>query len=317
MNIPFFSIIVPVYGVEEYLPKCVESLICQSYQNFEIILVDDGSPDACPRLCDDFAQRNQRVKVIHKDNGGLSSARNAGIDVAKGDYIIFVDGDDYWRMTDSLSALRERIEKYQEDLVLYRCVKQEGEVIEPCRTPYDLTVVDNGDKMHTLLHLCDSGNVPGAAWIMCVKKSLIDRLHLRFKQGITAEDYDWVMQLLYHANSIGAINDIIYVYVNRPNSITKSAKPSGVLGISYAIQRWIELGNRPDCLDVYLAKVFLLSLMNYSHLSTLERCELKGCVDRDSQILKIAGMKMFAIPYQLLGPYYLGRLVARLYSLRS
>ncbi|MDY2590818.1 MAG: glycosyltransferase, partial [Agathobacter sp.] len=89
------SVIVPVYKVEEYLDECVKSIISQSYSNLEIILVDDGSPDKCPELCDLWTTKDNRIKVVHKCNGGLSSARNAGLDIACGDYISFVDSDDY------------------------------------------------------------------------------------------------------------------------------------------------------------------------------------------------------------------------------
>lgn len=89
------SIVIPVYKVELYLEKCIESIINQTYKNLEIIIVDDGSPDNCPKICDEYAQKDNRIKVIHKENGGLSDARNAGIDVAAGKYIAFVDSDDY------------------------------------------------------------------------------------------------------------------------------------------------------------------------------------------------------------------------------
>ena len=90
------SIIIPVYKVEDYLSDCVESVLAQTYRNFELILVDDGSPDNCPQMCDDFATRDSRIRVIHKENGGLSSARNAGIDIARGEYLAFLDSDDLW-----------------------------------------------------------------------------------------------------------------------------------------------------------------------------------------------------------------------------
>lgn len=93
---PLISVIIPVYKVEDYLTACVESVLAQTYQNFEIILVDDGSPDNCPQMCDEFAARDSRIRVIHKPNGGLSSARNAGIDGAKGEYLAFLDSDDLW-----------------------------------------------------------------------------------------------------------------------------------------------------------------------------------------------------------------------------
>jgi len=96
MNFQLISVIIPVYKTEPYLKQCVESVLAQTYSNMEIILVNDGSPDNCPAICDEFAARDSRIRVIHKENGGLSSARNAGIDVANGDYLAFLDSDDLW-----------------------------------------------------------------------------------------------------------------------------------------------------------------------------------------------------------------------------
>ena len=93
---PFFSIIVPVYKVEKYLNQCVSSILEQDFKDFELILVDDGSPDGCPAICDELAITDERIKVIHKINGGLSDARNAGLAIASGDYVIFLDSDDFW-----------------------------------------------------------------------------------------------------------------------------------------------------------------------------------------------------------------------------
>lgn len=95
MKKPLISVIVPIYNVESYLNRCVESIVNQTYQNLEIILVDDGSPDNCPQICDDWARKDSRIKVIHKENGGLSDARNAGMNIATGEYISFIDSDDY------------------------------------------------------------------------------------------------------------------------------------------------------------------------------------------------------------------------------
>lgn len=92
---PLISVIVPIYNVEKYLARCVDSIVNQTYKNLEIILVDDGSPDRCPKMCDDYAEKDSRIKVVHKKNGGLSDARNAGMAVATGEYISFIDSDDY------------------------------------------------------------------------------------------------------------------------------------------------------------------------------------------------------------------------------
>ena len=122
MTEPLISIIVPVYRVESYLSRCVDSLLAQTYQNLEIILVDDGSPDQCPQICEDYAKKEERIHVIHQENRGLSGARNAGIDVAKGEYLAFVDSDDY--VSDDYIQ------------VMYDAIKATGCAISQCRFIY-------------------------------------------------------------------------------------------------------------------------------------------------------------------------------------
>ena len=101
------SIVVPVYKVEDYLPNCIKSITNQTHTDFELILVDDGSPDRCGHICDQFAARDPRIRVIHKKNGGLSSARNTGVAAASGDYILFLDSDDTWASDDFLARVAE------------------------------------------------------------------------------------------------------------------------------------------------------------------------------------------------------------------
>ena len=116
--IPKVSIVVPMYGVEPFLNKCVDSLLAQSLHDIEIILVDDGSPDRCGEMCDEYAKRDKRVVVIHKSNGGLSDARNKGLDVAKGDYVMFVDSDD-WIELETCSIIIGLAVKYEVDVVSF------------------------------------------------------------------------------------------------------------------------------------------------------------------------------------------------------
>ena len=115
-NDPVISVIVPIYKVEQYLDKCVRSIISQTYTNLDIILVDDGSPDRCGEMCDSFAEADSRIRVIHKKNGGLSSARNAGMKIAKGTYWAFVDSDD-WIHRDYLKAMLDAAEKYEPSII--------------------------------------------------------------------------------------------------------------------------------------------------------------------------------------------------------
>ena len=103
---PLISVIIPVYNVERYLDECIKSIVNQTYENLEIILVDDGSPDNCPRMCDDWAKKDERIRVIHKENGGLASARNAGMNICTGEYISFVDSDDWMELNAYESLLK-------------------------------------------------------------------------------------------------------------------------------------------------------------------------------------------------------------------
>lgn len=112
---PKISVIVPVYKVENFLDRCVESIVGQTYENLEIILVDDGSPDNCPAMCDKWAEKDGRIKVIHKENGGVSSARNAALDIVSGDYICFVDSDD-WIDPGMYEFLYKNSQKYDADI---------------------------------------------------------------------------------------------------------------------------------------------------------------------------------------------------------
>ena len=133
------SIIVPVYKVERELDRCVKSLLGQTYQNIEIILVDDGSPDCCPEMCDEFARQDNRVKVVHKKNGGLSDARNAGLKVASGEYILYVDSDDYIDI-DSCERFMKARNNENIDIIVGNAImeKKDGNELikEICRTSY-------------------------------------------------------------------------------------------------------------------------------------------------------------------------------------
>ena len=131
---PKFSLIVPVYRIEEYLPKCIDSVLAQTCQDFELLLIDDGSPDGCGKICDDYAARHpDRIRAVHQPNGGAGAARNHGIRLSHGEYLLFVDGDDYLS-PDFLAALTEVIEKTPADLVLF------GALVERDGRP---TIIDN------------------------------------------------------------------------------------------------------------------------------------------------------------------------------
>lgn len=208
------SIIVPIYCVEQYLNKCIESIINQTYKNIEIILVDDGSPDMCPKICDDFAQKDKRIKVIHKINGGLSSARNAGLDIAMGEYVAFVDSDD-WINENYIECLYELCER--EKCEIAQCGFQKVIDEDNCcqmekRNSFFFTGREFSYATYNLLSWqCN------LVWNKLYKKNLFNEI--RFPVGRIHEDDLTTYKIIWKASRIGYISSKLYYYRQRVDSI--------------------------------------------------------------------------------------------------
>ena len=216
MKFELISVIVPVYNVEKYLDKCLESIVNQSYKNLDIILVDDGSPDKCPEMCDQWAKRDERIRVIHKENGGLSSARNAGLERATGEYIIFVDSDDEISV-DCIERLSATLKEKQYDIIVGNILTIGDDVLS--RT-LSLKLADG-----TILRGKEIEKTYRNKWNMCAvnklyKTSLIRQYNLRFKEGLIHEDELWSLQVACLAKSLRAVNHETYAYYVREGSIT-------------------------------------------------------------------------------------------------
>lgn len=250
------SIIVPIYNVEQYLRKCVDSLLAQDVPSseYEIVLVDDGSTDSCPAICDEYARlmnervnelTNERIKVIHRKNGGLSAARNSGINVAQGEYLMFVDSDDYLE-PNVLGSLLKRMEEQRLDVLRYnyynvrakvsgvQCTVYNGkpleyEVFEPHKNAkpyfdYSSEVVDGETFLNERLgYAC-------YAWAFLIKRNLIidDRCiddRCLFTEGIYFEDTDWTPRMLMRAKRVASTELKVYNYFWREGSITLPDNP--------------------------------------------------------------------------------------------
>lgn len=223
------SIIVPIYRVQDYINKCVESIMAQTYSNIEIILVDDESPDNCPEICDDYAKKDARVRVIHKKNGGLSDARNAGLEMATGEYIAFVDGDDYVS-SDYIQALYEVCVKDESDISCCGYYRVYGEKLikAPKSTDKKLfTGIEAIRDIFTAGTLCEV-----MAWNKLYKRSLFIDYNIRFPVGKIHEDTFTTYKLFYYAERVGFIDKPLYYYIQRNDSImgqTFNAKRLDVL----------------------------------------------------------------------------------------
>lgn len=218
MNNIKFSIIVPIYNVEIYIEQCIESLINQSYENIEIILVDDGSLDNCPLICDKYASTDSRIRVFHKENGGLSDARNFGLKKAKGEYIIFVDSDDYIDH-DACKRFKEVIYSNQNVDIIASNSKRLGDT-EPKNEMYTyISKIVNGREFLKIQF--KSHTVYVTAWRNIYRRKFIIDNQLFFKFGILHEDQQWTPRVFLQAESVITSDYIFYYHNIRAGSITQ------------------------------------------------------------------------------------------------
>jgi glycosyltransferase involved in cell wall biosynthesis len=216
------TIIVPVYGVANYLCKCVDSLLVQDIEDYEIILVDDESPDECPQICNDYAERFTNIKAIHQENMGLSEARNTGTRAAQGDYIMYVDSDDYIE-PNVLGALMEQVERDQLDVLRFRYqnVREGGDVFAPYK---DMTNYNDYSSIPTdgLTFLNERMGTQCYAVQFILRCELA--LQEQFTPGIYFEDTDWTPRMLLRAERVASTDLVVYNYLWREGSITLSQK---------------------------------------------------------------------------------------------
>lgn len=218
------SFIIPVYNVERYIHQCVDSILSQTYRDIEIILVDDGSPDKCPQICDEYAGIDSRVIALHKKNGGLSDARNYGLDYATGDYIAFVDSDDFWSDNSSLDKLISILKNNPGlDFIGFNCqyyFQDEGNYCKWQMFPKEIEKpIDNN---MALVALSRVGYFAVSACMKLINRKYLIENHLYFKVGQLSEDIPWFINLMDSAKLCMFVNDYIYSYrqVNNSSSIT-------------------------------------------------------------------------------------------------
>lgn len=217
------SVIVPIYKVEEYLHRCIDSIINQTYTNLEIIIVDDGSPDNCPMICDEYAKKDSRIRVIHKKNGGLSDARNAGLEIATGEYIGFVDSDD-WIHKDMYHILYKNI--IEKDADIAECsIKKERNYIEDFDIPYKYDIFSY-TKLDAMGALISEDIIKQTVWNKLYRKKVIDSI--MFEKGKLHEDEFWTYQVLNKCEKLVHMEIDLYYYFQREDSI---------MGERYSIKR--------------------------------------------------------------------------------
>lgn len=261
------SVIVPVYKVEKYLDQCVKSIINQSYKNLEILLVNDGSPDRCGEICDDYAKIDPRVKVIHKKNGGLSSARNMGLDNATGDFIGFVDSDD-WINQNFYELLINTAKKTKSDIVECNFIHVYDRESKSDRK--DTREINTYNNIHSLECHFNSKHFYRCVWNKIYKKHLFDQI--RFPVNKLAEDLFVTHELLYLAKKVAHIDYTGYYYFIRPDSIMGKNNRKLTLDTLEGMmeQHKFICGNAPQ-LKRYVDKLYMNCLLKSSAFIEKER----------------------------------------------
>ena len=222
---PLFSVIVPIYKVEPYLKKCVDSILGQTFRDFELLLIDDGSPDGCPAICDAYAARDSRVRVIHKENGGLVNARNTGVRAAVGEYICYVDGDDWVAENLLETVYRKAVASFRPDMVVYSAVRQFADRQEqiPESVPEGLYPKEKlrAEVYPYMMYDCRkpfcNGLIFPVAWNKIYRRELLLPRCCTEERIRMGEDNAFTFECLYAAETVYFCDDILYYY-NQLNS---------------------------------------------------------------------------------------------------
>ena len=219
---PLISVIVPVYNVETYLDQCMESIVAQSYRHMEILVVDDGSTDSSGEKCDHWAERDQRIRVIHQPNGGLSAARNTALDVMQGELVMMVDSDDVLH-PDAATILLNAIQRHQADLAVggYTIVNEDENPVWP--TTNDAGKSHTYSQQEALMAIFYQNGLTHSAWARIYRASLFD--DIRYPAGLLYEDLAIIYPLLKKCNKVVKIDQVVYGYRQRENSILEHFSP--------------------------------------------------------------------------------------------
>lgn len=293
-DMPTVSVIVPVYKVEPFLEECIDSILNQTFDDFELILVDDGSPDNCPKICDEYARTDKRVVVIHKENGGLSSARNAGLDVAKGRYVLFVDSDDYVKK-ELLSTCVQKIQETNADIVRfgYTKIRNDKSVIHDTSLKNNSFFFNNSeDKLKFICENLLTFKIPFTSWSALYDNRIIMEHNLRFRseREIYSEDSYFSTLYTFYSSNCVTIGEIFYVYRLNESSLMGTYRANKTHQINKCIC-WSKYLFE-DCNDNFLKDNFYLIAITF-YKTELAHKTTKDCIRYNIESIKIIEDKTY------------------------
>lgn len=222
MHHPLISIIVPVYKVEPYLRRCLDSIVNQTYTNLEVILVDDGSPDGCPQICDEYTAKDKRIEVIHKENGGLSDARNVGTLKASGDYLYYLDSDDKLPLNAIESMIAILREHPNTEIIIGKTHCPQNKALYSEQLFNSTRIFESNKDIRTHFFSLEN-RLPVNAWNKLISRKFLLDKNLFFKKGIIHEDELWIFFVIQNLNTAICLNQVTYIHYINPGSIMTSS----------------------------------------------------------------------------------------------
>ncbi len=327
------SVIIPVYNVKPYLERCVNSVLCQTYKDLEVILVDDGSTDGSGELADCLSALDSRARVIHQENMGISSARNTGIQAAQGEYIIFIDSDDEWLIEDGI----ERILKGNPvdcEMIVFSLsnIWRGGKRIIP-KQDYDLKTIKKFSSTQAIFsYLVKSQNLCITSWSVIIRRSLIINNNIFFNEKlVVGEDLDWSLRVWQVIKSVSFHNLHFYGWHHRSGSLSQTVTIRCYHSNNILFSYWKEQCNNncinKEAIRILLANRWVSSGCNYHRLDNLEKQQALAILYKHKYLLDYASttkvhgtailIKIFGIKYTciLLGIYQRFRIIFKQQSI--
>lgn len=285
-----FSIILPCYNVEKYIRACIDSILQQTYKDFEVILVDDGARDSTPQICDEYAEKDTRVRTIHKPNGGQADARNIGLEAAQGDYICYVDSDDFLANDNVLQLLADKTDG-NPDIVHYKFqewFESDGH-IAPCR--FDYRIPTKGRSVADIYcDLIDKDAYYNSAWSKIIRRGLLMENEIRFEKGIVGEDNEWYYHVVMAAKSLALVDEPLYIYRRRQGSTTTAITRKNLVDQLHVLDKQTKAtDSRTSVVRSSLAKQYCSALIIYAGLKDVS--DLYPELKRKSHMLRYSRNK--------------------------
>lgn len=266
---PTVSVLIPVYNAEKYLDQCIESVVNQTFKDIEIILVNDGSKDTSGALCDNWAKKDDRIKVIHKPNSGVAATRNIATAAATGKWILHLDSDDWYEQNNLIEMLLCHAEANNSDIVCFNYRRY----FENSGTFSDVQCHTNGSEI-TVAFLVDNKIFTSSPCLKIIKHSIIKDNNIDFEEGRLSEDIEFNAKLLFATDKITFCEDCIYIYRARENSITTSISKKHVDDLIHIIDQMSKTENRTDEYNSFLAFQYCTLLIN-AHIAKADNAAFK------------------------------------------